>query len=132
MDIVDGATDVPHFDEVDGTKLQLAVDDFLKRCPVFFSVEDHRRAAALSALDAIFAAPSGTKIPPFSAAAIGSVGHNIGTHGAVIVITAVGNENTENNAMPGIEITAHVMRSHVTVLDDKRELFEGWWYPLSA
>lgn len=120
--------DVPRLDEVDGLKLQLAVDHFAQEMSGFYSVGSSQDDCSICSCRH-FRCPVVFTVSLFSAAAIGSVGHDIGRHGAVITVVEPKERNTGNNTVPQMELTAHVARSHVTGMDDKHELFKGWRVP---
>ncbi|CAA7270391.1 unnamed protein product [Cyclocybe aegerita] len=132
LDILDGDADILGLDKVDSSKLRLEVNEFACNMCYFYAMEDDRRDKALPALDKIFAARSGVKIPTIHAAAIGSVrsdGDSVGKHGGVVLTTKFKNRVARITAIPEVELVGYVARSHVKGMEEMRELFERWRVP---
>ncbi|KAJ3500012.1 hypothetical protein NLJ89_g9980 [Agrocybe chaxingu] len=124
LDILDGDTDVPGLDKVDSSKLRLGVDEFARKMCCFYAIEHDRRDKALPALDKIFAARNGVKIPTIHAD-----GHSVGKHRGAVLATEFKNRVARINAIPEVEPVGYVARSHVKGMEEMRELFERWRVP---
>jgi len=131
LDIMDGC-DVPELADIDVMKLHNEVDELATKMNRYYNYEYERRDAALPCLTRIFSARQGIKIPPLSAAGIGSVtsdGHNTGPHRAATAVVEIKNRITLINAIPHIELACYVARLNAIGMDEHPELFQQWRVP---
>jgi hypothetical protein len=131
LDIVDGH-DAPGVADIDVMKLHKEVDELASKMNRYYDYEYERRDAALPCLTRIFSARQGIKIPPLSAADIGSVtsdGHNTGPHRAATGVIEIKNRITLINAIPHIELACYVARLNAIGMGEHPELFQQWRVP---
>ena len=131
LDIMDARDDVPGLADVDVLKLRKEVDDLASMMTGYFNNDDDRRDAALPCLNRIFSARGGINIPKLAAAAIGSDGHNIATHGTGTMAVKVKNRSTGTTSLPQIELVCYVARLDARGMDDdiRRQLYLQWRVP---
>ena len=131
LDVTDGRPNVPGLQDINIRELEDAVDDFAESMTQFYSKENDRREVGIDALNRIFAARRGTKIPSFHASAIGSVrsdGHNVGTHKGRAGVVEFKNGCTGISAIPEIELVGHVAHLNKK-MEPYRALFDRWRMP---
>ena len=131
LDIVDAHDDVPGLADVDVLMLRKEVDDLASKMTGYFNNEDDQRDAALPCLDCIFSVRGGITIPKLAAAAIGSDGYNIATHGTGTMAVKVKNWSTGTTSLPQIELVCYIVRLDARGMDDniRRQLYLQWRVP---
>jgi hypothetical protein len=131
LDIMDGRDNVPGLADIDVMKWRSEVDELASRMNRYFIDEDARREAVLPCLTRIFAAHRGIKIPPLHAAAIGSSGHNLATHGAGTIVVEFKNRITGITAIPQIQVACYVARlnARMDAVEAHRQLYLRWRVP---